>query len=332
MKKILLVAFLAIVSIGFYSCDEDDPKIDDKLEVKSETLSMGAGYANDIYYSLSNGVVSEVSRTTWDIAFNVDAMSSSILINEGAGVVLKEFPTDAGWQWVDAIDTTGYSEWTSLYNGDEKWEDGAFGANATSDELNYGWGNYNMVSHNVEGVALYVIKLRNGDYKQIFIEVKQSVAQTYIFKYANIDGSDQQSVTIDVSDSDANFVYYDLESKLRVDREPDAATWDLLFTKYIDNSISYNVSGVLQNMDIHAIDEDDVLDLTLVDYLDTDFDDDITEIGYDWKDIDMTTYEWIIDDDRMYFVKDKNDKIYKIVFTSFGGQTDGNIGFDITAL
>jgi len=332
MKKMLLIALLAIVSFGFYSCDEDDPIIDDKLETKSEALSMGAGYANDIYYSLSNGVVAEVPRANWDVAFSVDAMSSSILINEGSGVELKEFPTDAGWQWVDAIDTTGYSEWTLLYNGDDEWEEGAFGANVTDDELNYGWGNYDMVSHNVEGVALYVIKLRNGDFKQIYIEVKQSVAQTYIFKYANIDGSSQETVTLDVSDSDANFVYFDLESKLRVDREPDASTWDLLFTKYIDNSLPYNVSGVLQNNDIYAINEDDVLDLTLVDYFETDFEDDITEIGYDWKDIDMATFEWIIDSDRMYFVKDKNDKVYKIVFTSFGGQANGDIGFDITTL
>ena len=332
MKKLLFIAILAFTALGFYSCDDDDPKIDDKSETKNESLSMGAGYANDVYYSLSNGVVAEVSRTSWDIAFSVGAMSSSIIINEGSGVVLKEFPTDEGWQWVDAIDTTGFSNWDALYNGDKDWEDGAFGANATGEDLNYGWGNYDMATHNVIGVALYVIKLRNGDYKQIFIEKKQSVAQTYIFNYANIDGSDQQSVTLDVSDSDANFVYYDLESKLRVDREPDSSTWDLIFTKYIDNSIVYNVSGVLQNMDVYAIDEDDVLDLTLNDYLIGDFEDDITEIGYDWKDIDMTSFEWIIDDDRMYFVKDKNEQVYKIVFTSFGGQANGDVGFDITTL
>ncbi len=46
---------------------------------------MGAGYANEIYYSLENGVVGSVSRSSWDIAFSTNPMSSTILINEGYG-------------------------------------------------------------------------------------------------------------------------------------------------------------------------------------------------------------------------------------------------------
>jgi len=38
-------------------------------ESGSETISMGSGYANDIFYSLKNGVAATVPRTNWDIAF-----------------------------------------------------------------------------------------------------------------------------------------------------------------------------------------------------------------------------------------------------------------------
>lgn len=324
MKKILFLAILAVSSLGFYSCDDDDsPEVDDY------TLTMGADYVNDVYYSLANGVVAEVNRLEWDIAFGVSAMSSSIIINEGSGVVLKEFPIDEAWQWADAIDTVGYSTWGALYNGDEEWEDGAFGANATGG-FNFGWGDYNPVNHNVEGVSLYVIKTRNNEYKQIFIEIKHSLDQIYIFKLADLDGSNQQNITLDVSDSEANFVYYNLESNVRLDREPDASTWDLVFTKYYDNSIPYVVSGVLQNIDVLAIAKDNVTDLTDDTYNEEEFSDLITTIGSNWKVYEAGAYG--IDSDRMYFVKDLAGDVYKIVFTDFGGGLTGNVKFDIKKL
>lgn len=329
MKKNLLIILLAVFAIGFYSCDEDDSPV---VKTKIETVSQGASYTNDIYYSLAEGVVAEVPRTNWDIALSVDARSSSILINDGAGVILKVYPTEAGWEWANAIDTAGYSEWEALYNSDENWEEGAFGQNATG-HPNYGWGEYNSISHDVDGVEMYIIKLVNGDFKRIFIEVKSAMAQEYIFKYSDIDGTNEVSETISLEGLTSNFIYYSLVNETVVtDREPDAAAWDLLFTNYSDNTINYIVSGVKQNIGVEAIEEDGVLDLTLETYLETNFSENITTIGYDWKNFDMGTFQYVIDADRIYFVKDQNDMVYKIVFTGFGGSSTGDILFDITAL
>lgn len=334
MKKILFLAILAVSSLGFYSCDDDSSSIPEP-RTKSETVTMGANYTKDVYYSLQNGVVAEVDRAEWDIAFGVPVRSSSILINEASGVELKEFPISEGWQWVDAIDTTGYSTWDFLYNGDENWEEGAFSANASEQDIenfDYGWGVYDfIVTHNINGVALYVLKTRNDEYKQIFIEKKQSADQIYTFKFANLDGTDQQTVTVDVSASDANFVYYDLELNKGLNREPDASTWDLIFTKYMDNSINYSVSGVLQNIGVEVIELDDVVDLTMETYISTEFDDNISEIGYDWKPYNRATGEYEVDSDRLYFIKDHAENVYKLVFTDFESNT-GVFSFDITDL
>ena len=329
MKRNFWIILLAIFAFGFSSCDDDD---NSGVVTESKTISLGASYINDVYYSLSNGVVAEVARTNWDIAFSVDAMSSSILINDGAGVVLKVYPTDEGWLWTDAIDTTGYSTWDALINSDESWEDGAFGQNATG-HPNYGWGEYDMTSHNVNGVAQYIIKLIDGQFKRIFIEIKDAANQEYKFQYSDLDGSNEVSETISIADEASNYIYYSMVNESAVDnREPDASTWDLLFTSYMDNTIYYNVSGVKQNIGVVAIEQDAVEDLTIETYDETEFSENITTIGYDWKDFDMGTYQYTIDPDRIYFVKDQNDKVYKIVFTAFGGSSTGDIGFDITAL
>ncbi len=313
---ILFIALSLAVNL-FTGCEKD--KGPNTPVPENDSISMGAGYANDIFYSFENGKVAEVSRTNWDIAFSVDAQSSAILINEAAGVELKVYPTQDGWQFSDAVDTAGYNSWDLLLNPDTTWADGAFGANATG-HPNYGWGNYNATSHNVEGCALYIIKLRNGEFRKIFIEMKYSTQQKYTFKYAALDGSNESSVDLDVSDSDANFVYYDLENGTRLDREPSAASWDLLFTKYKDNSMVYDVTGVLLNPAATAA-EIDATDLENVSWTEDDFSDDISTIGWDWKTFNMDAMAYVVDAERVFVVKTQDESVYALQFTAFDYTT-----------
>ncbi|MCB8998552.1 MAG: T9SS type A sorting domain-containing protein [Bacteroidales bacterium] len=70
-------------------------------DVVKDTLVMGSGYANDVYYSMMNRIVKESPRASWDIAFKTNAFSSSIFTNSTMGIGL--FTSHAS---VDA--------WTSL--------------------------------------------------------------------------------------------------------------------------------------------------------------------------------------------------------------------------
>jgi hypothetical protein len=299
--------------------------------IKNQALSLGSGYANDVYYSLKNGIIAAPARASWDIGFSVATRSSSIIINGGSGVTLKAYAKP--WLWANAIDTTGYGlSWPKLQNSNVDWEIGAFNANATG-HPNYGWGIYNTSNHNIEnadGGALYIIKLRNGTLKKIWIETKFSSLQKYSFRFANIDGSGEQIVSnMDLSTSKANYVYYSLQDNIRLDREPDATTWDLVFTKWVDNTINYTVTGVLQNIGVKAI------DLTVgtppvITYTDGDFSTDISTIGYDWKSFNGTTYD--VPTNRVFIVKDKANRVYQINFASFAGSLTGNLTFDIKQL
>ena len=53
-------------------------------QVQKEVVT-GAGYANDVYYSLETGTVTTVDRDNWDIAFVTQVMSVSVLANNGFG-------------------------------------------------------------------------------------------------------------------------------------------------------------------------------------------------------------------------------------------------------
>ena len=90
---------------------------------------MGPSYANDIYYSLENGVVATVSRTNWDIGFHTTVWTASIITNGGAGVNLYTYPNADTTGW-NTVDTIGMASWPVLYDSEDNWEDGAFNRNA----------------------------------------------------------------------------------------------------------------------------------------------------------------------------------------------------------
>ena len=326
MKRNLLTAgiFIALaVTVNLFTgCEKDNgPEVP---VPENDSITMGAGYATDIFYSLKDGIIAEVPRTNWDIAFSVNAQSSAILINEAAGVELKAYPTQEGWTWNDAVDLTDYDSWDNLYNPDTTWAEGAFGMNAAGG-LNYGWGDYNMATHNVEGVSLYIIKTRSGAMMKIFIEMKYSSQQRYTFKYAGLDGKAEQSVDLDCSTSEANFVYYSLDDNLRLDREPAKDSWDMVFTKYVDNTMVYPVTGVLTNEGVESIEKDAT---TIDDVLWSvdDYSDDINIIGSDWKSFDMENMKYVVEEGRVYIVKNMEGKEYLLHFTGFD-MTNGRALF-----
>jgi hypothetical protein len=310
------------VLTGLNSCEKNNKT----LVTKSVEISMGASYSTDIYYRLSDGLITEAPRTNWDIAFSVPAREAAIIINSTSGVVLKAFPVSEGWLWETPIDTAGYSTWTSLTNSDTTWTEGAFNANATG-HPNYGWGIYNEMTHNLTGISLYIIKLRDGSFRKIWIENKQSADQQYTFRCSSLDGSNEMSHTIFCSGKGNNFVYFSLESGAEVLREPDSDKWDILFTKYIDNTIDYTVTGVLQNSGVTALESTDI-DPASTAFPSTGFKTEISTIGYDWKEFDGAAY--VIDETRVFFVKDQNNSVYRIRFKTFEGFGTGNLSFDIS--
>jgi hypothetical protein len=330
MKKVRYLIFVGLLVIVLNSCTKSSES--GSLMTKSESVSLSPAYANDVYYRLSDGLVTNVPRANWDLAFCVSPREASILTNTTSGVELKLYPTVTGWNWSDPVDTTGYKSWAPLYNSDTTWTEGAFNRNATG-HPNYGWGVYDVNTHNLTGVALYIIKTRAGSYKKIWIMEKQSALQKFSFRYSDIDGSNEKTVNLDLAGSSKNFVYYSLDTNEKIDREPDHDKWDIVFTKYntlIENT-NYTVTGVLQNIGVTAQESTDTDPASMV-FPTTGFLTDISTIGSDWKIINMQTYQYTIDDTRVFYVKDLNEGVFRIKFKSFEGSLTGNITFDVSVL
>ncbi|MBN1598499.1 MAG: hypothetical protein JW894_09410 [Bacteroidales bacterium] len=322
-----------ITTILFSSCKKDDEIKDTEQTV---TVMMGADQINDVYYSFSDGVVSTVARDEWDIAFSVPLQTAAIRINEGAGVELYSVGDTNSW---NAIDTSGFSERTSVYNDNSDWLAGAFNQYATGG-FNFGWGTYDFdVSHTVWGDSIYVIKLTDGSFKKLFIRKRIGYTDTYVLRWADIDGSGEVNTSFSPAEyaDTKHFIHYSLVSEQVVEAEPDKDTWDLLFTRYIaevpagpEITMLYTVMGVLTNQDVSTVKVTGVnpAEAHYSDAEDT-FSDEADVIGWDWKEFDQVNLVYVLAENTSYFVKRSDETIYRIYFTEYGGQSDGSVTFKI---
>lgn len=317
-KQLHLLLLLMLLNIYSFS-----------QSVRTDTLIMGGSYANEVYYSLENGTVSTSLRNQWDIAFRATILSASILINDGTNVTLWTYPKAdiSGWS---TMDTSGFYAWNPQYNSITDWETGAF--NQYSDNMfDYGWGVYNVSTHNLTGDSIYIIKLRNGSLKKLVIEGKASSQNIYTFKFADLDGNGEHSVNLECSNyANRNFIGYSLITNETVDFENvNSSEWDLLFTKYMhryDDGTNYPVTGVLSNYNT-AIQKCYPVAPEYKYWQAELMDSSRNAIGFDWKYID-NSFVYHVQDSTVYFVQSKNGDIYKLVFKEFAGSSTGRIVLD----
>lgn len=310
MKK--TIPFLSLIFLGsvLFSQTQD-------------SVILGSGYANQAYYSLANGVQNKVVKDDWDIAFETTPQGYSILINAATGTELFEYPGDT--TDFTSLDTSGISGWDQRFNSDTSWSYGAFSQEQSGFDV--GWGQYNLITHNIIGDRIFVIKLGNGDFQKIWI--KDLIGGIYTFRHATLNNSLDMTHTMDKTNfTGKNFGYYSLQNHGHVDKELLAEEWDLFFGQYMDLSIPYLVTGVLQKAGVKAVKVYPVNDpSTYVDFDIHTYQTEINSIGSDWKTFNMQTFTYDIADSTVYFVETVDGDIWKLIFTGFGGSADGTFHF-----
>lgn len=314
MKKVLLNMFALVIS-GLLNA-----------QTVTDTVSLGAGYANQKWYSLKNDEQGSSAKNNWDLAFDISGMGTSIHINSITGVTLWTYKKGSVAAW-NNVDTSGISNWTPQYNSDTTWTIGALDkGKVASNYYDVGWGVYNPVTHVVAGDSLFIVKLSNGQYKKLLIN--NIAGGGYNFEYADINGDNNTSYFLDKAKyTGKNFAYFSLINNVEIDREPVvSANWDITFTQYTTFiPTPYIVTGVLANKGVKvakAIKINDVSNYNS--YGSHSFATAINTIGYDWK---VFAGTWSIEDSLIYFIKDKNADVWKVIFTGFGGSANGNCIF-----
>jgi hypothetical protein len=310
MKKILLCA----LGLSSYAMSQT-----------ADSISLEVGYSNDSYYSFENGEVLNTAADNWDLAFELDVFGAGVRVNNSRSSVWVYPGAITDWT---SLDTNGMvSSWENNLNDYSTWALGALNLAADqSSSTDLGWGEYNTITHQIEGSRIFVIELNDGSFRKLFIE--DLAAGAYAFKTDFIDNSNEVNTIITKANyTGKNFVYFDVLTGTVIDREPLSSSWDVLFTNYIlELAPGYigSVTGALQNLNVQV---SKVENTPVATSSYGTFETEINTIGYDWKSFNMSTFSYDIVNDLSYFVQLENGDVWKLVFTDFGGSSTGKIYF-----
>lgn len=323
MKKQLLTALLIGTAVA------------GNAQAVNDTVVLGAGYANQVWYSLANDEQGSSAKDNWDIGFDVVNIMSSLHVNTHGGAKLWIYPKGDKTVFGATLDTNGLGTWAERFNSPTSWEAGAMGAYVNpNDPFDVDWGTYDINTHVISGDSVYIIKLVNDDFKQLFIE--KLASGTFHFKFADLDGSNVVAEQVSKSSfTDKSLGYYSIVNKTTVNREPNIDKWELSFMQYGDlsGSTMMRVTGVLHNRDrnIQVAQTAPLADAaTNVNWQAQTFQPDINTIGYDWKTFDMNTFKYTTNDSIVYFISIEKENvghdIWKLRFTDFA-SADGSFAF-----
>ena len=318
MKKNLLLA--ASMFLGFFA------------NAQEVTVPLGPGYANQVFYKFSTNTQTSVPKTSWDLAFeNVEGQQAlgTIRINDGRGITAYEASsTPADYATIDVTAQTG---WVQLTNSDIDWAEGAL----SSGSAEYGWGEYNSITHHVEGTVTFVLKYSETLYKKVFIS---DYFGGFTFKYATWDGTawsaDTEATVANNGASATTFNFYSLDTNAPVTVAPVDTAWDMVFTQYttnlgtVENPMPYAVTGTLHNStQVTVAETDQTGTAEPVLPADAAYSEAINTIGYDWK--SFTGGVYVLPTNKTYYVKNIADgTIHRLYFTSFAGSSTGELTFN----
>ncbi len=300
-----------------------------KVYSQNNNISMSAGYANQVFYSMQEGETQNINNGDWDLAFSIGNYSSSIRINDGMGVELYNYHLGDTSDWNNINQNIINMLSSPLNNSDTSWMIGGFDINSVPGGFDFGWGVYNIVNHHVVGDSLFIIKTINGNWKKLWIQ--NLASGEYNFKYSNIDGSNEFVTSLKKSDfQDKLFGYYSIDQNNTIDREPLSVDWDVTFTKYITSvqGMPYSVTGVLSNINVKVAEANNVTPATYYNFNNHIFQNEINTIGYDWKTFDMSSFSYILNPNVCFFIKDQEENIWRLYFNSFEGSSTGNVSFN----
>lgn len=297
------------------------------LKAQTEvTVSTGAGNSEQVWYSLQNGEITSAPLASWDLAFEVTGFRSAIRVNTAKGIAAYETPfAFSDWENLTEPDP---DNWTVIFDDETNWSVGALNHGNDLDDggTNLGWGDYNMVTHQIAGTKVYALNL--GEDHWVRLRINTVASGTYAFEYADFDGSNSHEGAVTKTNfTGKNFGYWSFSNHATVDPEPPTAEWDLLFTKYTaDLGIPYSVAGALQNKNrpMQAIEETPTDEAV---WIPGAFTDEINVIGYDWKSYDFGAGAYTTTQDLTFFMKDAEDNVWKLIFTGYGGSANGEMTF-----
>jgi len=320
MRKLLFLTFLTIALI---SCEKEEtpmtaPTSNQNIPIDtsggesliakgvtvSKTVSMGADYAQQIWFDLgTNSIVKTNLRSDWDLAFDCRIGNYNLYLNSTLGASVA-FTNETDFSKVNSDAGLNYAHEHHSGNeallaiGDVSQQSNVFIINRGVSPSNKTLGKWKVQITLVQDEEFYMTCSKlNGDNLQTAIISKKPQYNRVAYSFAS-------------------------QSELQI--EPPKSDYDLVFTQYThlfeNPPMAYSVNGVLINSYNTEVAEEFSVSYENItnSYAQSLFySRDLDVIGYDWKNFSLNDNTYTIYSNQNYLIKDASGNLFKLHFIDF---------------
>jgi hypothetical protein len=318
MKKIFL-SMISMLTMGIATQAQQAWMID--------SVSIGAS-AQDEYYSFKNGSQRIENSKNWHLGFTLSPIGDSAGVwanHQNGNAYTKVFnihKDSTQWNSITLADTAAAN---LCFNNDQGWYQGAFNDVPSNDAFNFGWGQYDVVSHNIVGDSVFIVRANGVYYKLIIEKLQAAPTVTWTFSYENLSSpaAAVQKTIVKSPKYDNNlFAYFNFATEADTNREPAITDWDFIINRYTTNSVgsgqgtNNNIVGVLTNKGVlvtkaKPVDVDTAYN-NFATYT-ASMSKVISVIGWDWKTLaSIQPISYDVPDSTSYFIKDKGGDLWQM--------------------
>ncbi|MBL7789552.1 MAG: hypothetical protein JNL75_06930 [Chitinophagales bacterium] len=308
------------------------------------------GEGDHVFMNFHTNTSTTKNQSGWDIALYNEVHEIGGMINETKGVrVWRVFKDTNQFSSLSLSDTL-----LSVSNHASIFYHGALDTMYTgtlSTKFNIGIGDFYQDNLVTVPTKMYIIKREDNVYGKFFISYKSSGGRNFIIRYANIDNSDPKYIAVPkVTPLARHYRYVKLsDASILNDFEPVYNDWDVVFRRYKVGSTTYPIGALTNNahnlIRISSINgfPDDYLKQGVVNTEAYEAIGDVATVTYNGSlstsDIITRNFNQIGEKwfntatnqpftGRSYFLKDRNNRLWHLVFTTYDATTKSvNIAF-----
>lgn len=327
-----LFFLVSLFSLIFISCEKEESpvKLPPKTGAQYGRVRMGEDYMTQIFWDLeTNSAVKSSSNEVWDISFDAASNGFRVWMNGGKGINLYK------------TNTTDFGSVTDLPPGMQETSWG-FDDSKAQPSGNY-VGNWWDSTKGQSTKAVFIARLGDFDYYKIQFQAVSDL--DYTFRVARLEGTEEKTVTLP-KEAGFNRVYFSFEKGALPQLDPPQAAWDLVFTRYryiyydylgpgLD--FPYMISGAILNpYQVTAGADSNVsfAEMDLARAQAASFTNNADVIGgFSWKTYDFDRGRYNINPRIVYYIRNRNNKLYKMHFLDFYlNGVKGNPSFETERL
>lgn len=337
MKRSIM---LLLVSILFSACQKEElpipaPVVNQLIPIDTSdgealivkgvaitnAVSMGSDYSKQIWFDLgTNKMVKTNLRTEWDLAFDCNLTHNKVYLNPASNASVA-FTTETDFSKVNT--DAGLTYVFEHQSGrDDKLAIGEVTNQRNVFIIDRGF--------NPSGNPL-------GKWKAQITLVQDG---NYYLTCSKLNGDNLKTVVI-AKKAQYNRVAFSFNTLSELQIEPPKSEYDLCFTQYThifeNPPQAYSVNGVIINSHNTEVAEEFSLGFSSIDKGHAEglfYSDDLDVIGYDWKNFNFNTNNFIINSEQNYLIKDVSGNLFKLHFLDFYDENGlkGTPGFEFERL